>query len=92
MLCPFCGKERRDHRRCPKCHRAQRQRWRGATEPDFANRFFPKEGAGSIHRQEADVANQPADRGASEPARTMVAQIAVRWVKILRASRHGQNK
>ena len=40
MLCPFCGKERRESNRCPKCHKVQRQSCRGIVDPDFMYSFF----------------------------------------------------
>ena len=35
LLCPYCGKERRYLRSCPRCQKIQRQNWRGATDIHF---------------------------------------------------------
>lgn len=40
MLCPYCGKERRDKRRCPKCHKVQRLELRGVTEDEDLRELF----------------------------------------------------
>lgn len=92
MLCPFCGKERKNHKRCPKCHKVQRQKWRGVTALDYEKLFLPKEEINCILSGEVGTEKQSADKSASEPSKTIVSHIAANWVKGIKATKHEQNK
>lgn len=82
MLCPFCGKERRDHKRCPKCHKAQRQKWRGATESDYIHLFRPQEETEAILYDDVSTENNLGiDMGTTESFRTTIFRVATNWMK-----------
>lgn len=92
MLCPFCGKERKNHKRCPKCHKVQRQKWRGVTEPDYEHLFIPKEEAVFISSDDDSMAIQLADKSVSESSSAIVSHTAVNWVRRIKPNKHGQNE
>lgn len=93
MLCPFCGKERRDLKRCPKCHKAQNQRWRGVTEVEFMSTLHSKDDECTLAQSNDTKERQRVlGNSISKCSRKAVSRMATRLVNRIKRNTHGHNK
>ena len=93
MLCPFCGKERRDLKRCPKCLKSQRQSWRGVTEIGIIPTFCSKDNKSSMVDNNISAEIQKiSENSVSTFSGEIVSQKIMSIVNRFKRNTHGENE
>lgn len=85
MLCPFCGKERRNQSVCPNCHEVQSTKVRGLTEAGFMDTLLEKMEDDILFSGEAIVQQEVAAEIAvpQSPKHGFLQLIAKRWERMM---------